>query len=132
MTKKQEPKQIGGGYKVLNFFWIILFGIWATVFQVALAIVFMVTIIGIPNGIALFHTLKILWHPWGRQIRLHYGSHPVLNTIWVIFLGWINPILLYIVGGIFCVFIVTIPIALQIFKLAAAYWAPHGVELYVA
>ena len=127
-----NAKQVGGFSKVLNFFWIVLFGLWATIVQAVSGVVYMITLIGIPNGIAMFRTLKILWHPFGRKAVLHFGTHIFLNIWWLIFGGWAAALFNYLIGAIFCITIIGIPIGLQIFKLAKAYWAPHGVELVAA
>ena len=131
MAEKEAKKKVGGFSKFLNFFWIVLFGLWATIWQVIVAVVYMVTLLGIPNGLALFRTLRILWHPFGRKAVLHFRSHVFLNVWWLIWFGWVSAVIHYVVGAVFCITIIGIPIGLQIFKLAKAYWAPHGVTLEV-
>ena len=126
-----NEKKIKMSSKVFNFLWIIFFGLWATIGQVLYGVILCITIIGIPSGLAMFRTLDVIWHPFGRVVKLNFGSHPFLNVWWLIWGGFLVPLGYYFAGALFCITIIGIPIGLQIFKIAKAFWAPHGVELTV-
>jgi len=51
------------------------------------------------------------------------------NVIWFIFGGFVNAIGWYLIGALWCISIVGIPVGLQCFKLGALQLAPFGKEV---
>ncbi len=114
---------------VANVIWIIFGGlISALIFGIA-GILCCITIVGIPLGVQMFKFAKIAFAPFGKKVRLEYMEHPILNTIWVIFVGW-ELFLVYLLASILCcITIIGIPAGVQGFKFAKLAFAPFGADI---
>lgn len=94
-----------------------------------LGVILCITIIGIPFGKQCFKFATITLMPFGKDVKLNFGAHPIVNTIWAIFFGW-EMFIGYIVSGVLlCVTIIGIPFGLQIFKLATLSIFPFGAKV---
>ncbi len=51
------------------------------------------------------------------------------NILWFVLGGWYMALLHFITGLLLCIFIITIPLAIQTFKLAGLALAPFGKEI---
>ena len=51
------------------------------------------------------------------------------NILWFVLGGWYMALLHFITGLLLCIFIITIPLAIQNFKLAGLALAPFGKEI---
>ena len=109
-----------------NFLWFITFGLIFGLLYFILGIVFCVTLIGIPFGIAFFRMSKLAFFPFGKYVDTNYESHPVGNIIWLALGGAQEAIAFAILGAIFCVTIIGIPFGRQFFKLMKINAAPFG------
>lgn len=119
-----------------NLLWILLGGLFVSLYYVILGLAFCITIIGIPFGVQLFKIAGFALCPFGRQVvpgTNDGGCLSILmNIIWIIF-GGIEIALAHVVLGItFCITIVGIPFGVQNFKMALLALTPFGKEIVKA
>lgn len=113
-----------------NLLWILLGGLFVSLYYVIIGLAFCITIIGIPFGVQLFKIAGFALCPFGRQVvpgTNDGGCLSILmNIIWIIF-GGIEIALAHVVLGItFCITIVGIPFGVQNFKMALLALTPFG------
>ena len=129
----ENPNKESGGNNaintVFNIFWFIFVGLWGVIINFFTGIAYCLTIIGIPAGITCFKFIPLIFRPAGREVILNYGSHPVLNTLNLIFGGLISYLLCLIYGSLLCVTIVGIPLGRQVFKIGKLFLAPFGSKI---
>ncbi len=114
---------------IANIIWIILGGIISAALWCIAGIILCLTIVGIPFGLQCFKVAKISLAPFGKRVRLSYMSHPIINTVWLIFVGW-ELFLFYMLASLACcITIVGIPVGLQGFKFAKLAFAPFGAKV---
>lgn len=112
-----------------NIIWIILGGLFTALAWLILGIILCITIIGIPFGKQCFKFAKLTLAPFGKTVKTKFGSHPIMNIIWLILFGW-EMALGYLASGIICcVTIIGIPFGLQAFKLVPLSLIPFGAEV---
>ena len=119
-----------------NLLWILLGGLFVSLYYVIIGLAFCITIIGIPFGVQLFKIAGFALCPFGRQVvpgTNDGGCLSILmNIIWIIF-GGIEIALAHVVLGItFCITIVGIPFGVQNFKMALLALTPFGKEIVKA
>lgn len=119
-----------------NLLWIILGGLFVSLYYAIIGLAFCITIIGIPFGVQLFKIAGFALCPFGRQVvpgTNDGGCLSILmNIIWIIF-GGIEIALAHVVLGItFCITIVGIPFGVQNFKMALLALTPFGKEIVKA
>lgn len=117
-----------------NILWFIFGGgIFLGLLWVLIGMLWCVTIVGIPLGIACFRIASFAFFPFGKELvpaeevgeEAFFGAG-LMNIIWCIFFGiWL--FLIHIITGITeCFGIITIPFGLANFKIALACFAPLG------
>ena len=116
-----------------NLLWIILGGLFVSLYYAIMGLAFCITIIGIPFGIQLFKLAGFALCPFGREIVS--GSNDggclsiLMNIIWILF-GGIEIALAHVTLGIFfCLTIIGIPFGVQSFKMALLALTPFGKEI---
>lgn len=116
-----------------NILWLILGGLVISLYYAFMAILFCITIIGIPFGVQLFKMARLALWPFGRDVRP--GSNDggclsiLMNIIWILF-GGVEIAMLHVGFGIFCCLtIVGIPFGVQHFKMALLALIPFGKEI---
>jgi uncharacterized membrane protein YccF (DUF307 family) len=119
-----------------NLLWIILGGLFVSLYYAVIGLVFCITIIGIPFGVQLLKIAGFALCPFGRQIVPGENDGGclsiVMNIIWIIF-GGIEIALAHVVLGItFCITIIGIPFGIQNFKMALLALTPFGKEIVKA
>jgi uncharacterized membrane protein YccF (DUF307 family) len=119
-----------------NLLWILLGGLFVSLYYIIIGLAFCITIIGIPFGVQLFKIAGFALCPFGRQVvpgTNDGGCLSILmNIIWIIF-GGIEIALAHVVLGItFCITIVGIPFGVQNFKMALLALTPFGKEIVKA
>ena len=112
-----------------NLIWLVLIGFWHCLGYMLAGIIFCITIIGIPLGIACFRIGSFALLPFGRTVETDYEAHPVGNVIWLALVGAGEAVAYAIIGGILCVTIIGIPFAKQCFKLMKLSALPYGAEI---
>ena len=122
----KEPSGNSGINIVFNIFWFIFVGLEGIIVNFFTGISYCLTIIGIPAGITCFKFIPLIFRPAGREVILNYGSHPVLNTLSLLFGGLISYLLSLIYGCILCITIIGIPLGRQMFKIGKFFLAPFG------
>lgn len=116
-----------------NLIWFIFGGLLLAIEYFIAALVFCITIVGIPFGLQLFKMASLALWPFGREVRQRQQAEGCLNTImnifWILTFGIVLAIEHLLLGIIFCVTIVGIPFGMQHFKLAAIALIPFGREI---
>ena len=109
-----------------NIIWFLFGGIWLGLSWTLLGLLLCITIIGIPLGRQCFKAAELTFAPFGKDVRLHFEKHPILNLLWAILLGW-ELALGYLFSGLMCcVTIIGIPMGLQAFKMVKLALFPFG------
>ena len=116
-----------------NILWIVLGGIFISMYDALVGLLFCITIVGIPFGIQLLKIAGFALWPFGRQIVAGETDGGclslIMNVIWII-LGGVEIALAHIGLGIgFCITIIGIPFGLQHFKMALLALAPFGKQI---
>ena len=116
-----------------NILWIVLGGIFISMYYALVGLLFCITIVGIPFGIQLLKIAGFALWPFGRQIVAGETDGGclslIMNVIWII-LGGVEIALAHIGLGIgFCITIIGIPFGLQHFKMVLLALAPFGKQI---
>ena len=116
-----------------NILWIVLGGIFISMYYALVGLLFCITIVGIPFGIQLLKIAGFALWPFGRQIVAGETDGGclslIMNVIWII-LGGVEIALAHIGLGIgFCITIIGIPFGLQHFKMALLALTPFGKQI---
>ncbi|MDY0277357.1 MAG: YccF domain-containing protein [Acholeplasma sp.] len=53
-----------------------------------LGLIFCITIMGIPLGKQMFKFSRMMLTPFGSDIQTDFYKHPILNILWLVFVGW--------------------------------------------
>ena len=113
-----------------NIFWIIFGGLLLSLLWFISGILLCVTILGIPFGIQCFKFSVLMLAPFGKEIRYSSKiSSLLLNVLWILLFGWELAITSTVIGLIWCITIIGIPIGLQCFKFAQLAFMPFGAEI---
>ena len=112
-----------------NIIWFILGGFIAALIWLLAGILLCITIIGIPIGLQMFKFASLVIWPFGNEVVINFDKHPILNIIWLIFIGWGNALGYIGFGILFCITIIGIPFGLQWFKLAKLALLPFGATI---
>jgi uncharacterized membrane protein YccF (DUF307 family)/uncharacterized Zn-finger protein len=118
-----------------NVIWLVGGGLFAAVVFVFYGILLLLTVIGIPFGLQFFKLADLMLSPYGADVYRKKQGEKVgcfsagLNVLWLIFGGlWIS-LVLFIVGAVYFITIIGIPVALQYFKFAKLVLTPFGLEI---
>ncbi|MDR3510286.1 MAG: YccF domain-containing protein [Caulobacteraceae bacterium] len=124
---------------ILNLLWFVLGGWAAGLSWLISAVLLALTIVGLPWAQAAIRIGLFTFFPFGRQVvdrralgRRDLGTGSLgclLNVIWFVLGGWYIALTHLVLGVILLIPIVTIPFALQHFKLAGIALAPIGKEV---
>ena len=118
---------------ILNLIWLILCGWWLAVLYMIAGVICAILIITIPFAIASFRIASYVIWPFGRTVVERPGASAAKsgcgNVIWFVVGGWYMALLHFITGLLLCIPIITIPLAIQNFKLAGLALAPFGKEI---
>lgn len=115
---------------VVNILWIIFGGLVLAIFWALVGCVLCLTIIGIPFGIQCFKFANLMLFPFGREVV--YGDSTIsllLNILWIVVFGLNLALWSVIIGILWCLTIVGIPIGLQAFKFAKLSLLPFGARI---
>ena len=116
-----------------NILWLILGGLVISLYYAFMAILFCITIIGIPFGLQLFKMAGLALWPFGNDVQSDTNDGGCLsilmNIIWIL-CGGLEIAFLHISFGILCcITIVGIPFGLQHFKMAILAFVPFGKKI---
>ena len=117
---------------ILNLLWLVLAGLWMFLAYMIVGVLWCITIIGIPFGIASFRIgLFALW-PFGRTVvkKPGAGAPSVIgNVIWFVLSGVWLAIGHAVTGALLCITIIGIPLGLANFKLIPVSLVPLGKDI---
>jgi uncharacterized membrane protein YccF (DUF307 family) len=112
-----------------NILWLLCGGLMAAFSWFIIGIIFYITIIGIPIANQCFKFGELTLTPFGKEVRLNFDKHPILNTIWLIFIGIWGFLGQAAFGLLLIITIIGIPFGLQYFKLAKLTLIPFGAKI---
>lgn len=112
-----------------NIIWFLFGGFLAALIWFILGVLLCISVIGIPIGLQFFKFAKLTIWPFGNDVSIDFNKHPILNILWIIFLGWETALGYIIIGALFCVTIIGIPFGLQWFKLSKLALIPFGATI---
>lgn len=115
-----------------NIIWMLFGGLESAIALFFYGIVACITIIGIPFGKQAFKMAKLMIAPFGKVVEGHFGSHPILNILWMIFGGLESCICFFWIGILYCITIIGIPFGKQWFKMAKLILFPFGAKVVSA
>ena len=117
---------------LLNVLWLVLAGFWLFLGYLVAGLLLMITIIGIPFGIAAFRIGFFALWPFGRQVvrKPTAGLGSALgNLLWLILAGWWLALGHILTGIALCITIIGIPLGLANFKLVPVSLLPLGKDV---
>ena len=112
-----------------NILWLIFGGLSSAFGFLILGIIFCITIIGIPIGLQCFKLAELVLTPFGKDIQTNFGKNPLMNILWMIFVGWYAMLYTGFIGIVLCITIIGIPFGLQWFKIAKLVFIPFAAEV---
>lgn len=114
-----------------NFVWLVLGGFVLSMFWALAGILMCATIIGIPFGLQAFKIAAFVLWPFGREPEVgNMGPVGLVgNILWIVLFGWELAVGHLVMGLIFCLTIIGVPIGLQHFKVARLAFIPFGADI---
>ena len=116
-----------------NIIWLLLAGIWLFIGYVIAGILNRIFIITIPFGVQSFKLAAFAIWPFGRTVVDRPGASALGsgcgNILWFVLGGWYMALVHFVTGILLCLPVITIPLAVQDFKLAGLALAPFGKEI---
>ena len=113
-----------------NILWFLFGGVIGGLSWVLAGLIFCVTIVGIPVGMQCFKMAQLAFFPFGKEVVYGGGGFSFLvNLIWILFFGWEMAIGYAVLGLVWCVTILGIPVGKQCFKMAKLALMPFGAEV---
>jgi uncharacterized membrane protein YccF (DUF307 family) len=117
---------------LLNLLWLVLAGFWLFLGYLVVGILWCITIIGIPFGIASFRIGRFALWPFGRTVVDKPGAgagSTIGNVLWFIFSGIWLAIGHAVTGALLCLTVIGIPLGLANFKLIPVALWPLGKDI---
>lgn len=112
---------------IANIIWIILGGLITAIWWCLAGIIFCITIIGIPLGRQCFKMASLTLAPFGKTITYGGGAPSLIaNIFWLILAGIPMALSYALLGVLYCITVVGIPIGLQCLKMAKLSLLPFG------
>ncbi len=112
-----------------NVIWLILGGLLMGLAWFLVGAVLCITVVGIPFGVQCFKFARINLSPFGKEVRIEFEEHPVMNIIWLIFFGWEMALSYLAMGIACCITVIGIPFGLQALKMMRLAVFPFGADL---
>ena len=117
---------------VLNVLWLVLSGFWMFNAYIVGGVLWCITVIGIPFGVASFRIGVFALWPFGRTIvkkpSAGVGSG-IGNVFWFVLSGVWLAIGHAVTGALLCITIIGIPLGLANFKLIPVSLVPLGKDI---
>lgn len=117
---------------VLNVLWLVLSGFWMFLAYLALGVLWCLTVIGIPFGIASLRIGVFALWPFGRTVvsKPRAGAASVVgNVLWFVLSGLWLAIGHAVTGTLLCLTIIGIPLGLANVKLIPVSLFPLGKDI---
>ena len=113
-----------------NILWFLFGGLAGGLAWVLAGCLWCITIVGIPVGTQCFKFARLAFFPFGKEIVYGGGGVSFLaNLIWILLFGWEMVVGYLILGLVWCITIVGIPIGRQCFKMAKLSFMPFGAQV---
>lgn len=113
-----------------NLIWFLFGGIWLGLGWVLAGVLWCITIVGIPVGIQCFKFAQLSFFPSGREVRYGGGAGTMLlNILWLIASGLLLAAEAALIGCLWSLTIIGIPIGIQCFKIARLALMPFGASV---
>lgn len=115
---------------IANILWIIFGGLILALGWAIAGLILCITIVGIPFGVQCFKFASLMLMPFGKEaIYSNRTSSFLLNILWILIFGWELALSSLIIGIIWCITILGIPIGLQVIKFAKLSLMPFGAKI---
>jgi uncharacterized membrane protein YccF (DUF307 family) len=117
---------------VLNVLWLVLAGFWMFLAYLGVGLLWCITIIGIPFGIASFRIGVFALWPFVRTVVTKPGAGAgsgIGNVLWFLLAGTRIAIAHVITGALLCVTLIGIPLGLANFKMIPISLFPMGKDI---
>ena len=114
---------------VKNIFWLIFIGVPNALVLWVYGIICCATLLFIPFGIKAFNLAKRVILPMEADVDMNIEKHPVMNVLWASFPGALIAADLIVMGVLFSVTLIGIPIALSAFRLVKLMFFPFGAKI---
>ena len=113
-----------------NIIWILFGGIFTAIYWFFVGCLFCLTIVGIPLGRQAFKMASLTLAPFGKTI-VYGGGAPSLiaNIFWLILAGLPMAVSYAVLGVLYCITVIGIPIGLQCLKMAKLSLLPFGAQV---
>ena len=113
-----------------NLLWFLFGGLIGGLSWAIAGLLWCVTIVGIPIGRQCFKLAGLAFFPFGKEIQYGGGSVSFLvNLVWLLLSGLELATGYAVLGLLWCVTIVGIPVGKQCFKLAKLALMPFGARV---
>ena len=113
-----------------NLLWFVFGGLWMGLGWSLVGLLWCITIVGIPVGMQCFKLAGLAFFPFGKVIVYGGGAPSLLmNLLWLLFFGWEMAVGYGVLGLVWCITIVGIPVGLQCFKFASLAFWPFGKQV---
>lgn len=113
-----------------NIVWIIFGGLATAICWCLAGVIFYISIVGIPLGRQAFKMASLTLTPFGKTV-IYGGGAPslVANIFWCILAGIPMALSYVILGALYCITVIGIPIGVQCFKMAKLSLLPFGAQV---
>lgn len=113
-----------------NLIWFLFGGVWLGLGWVLAGVLWCITIVGIPVGLQCFKFAQLSFFPFGKEVRYGGGAGAMLlNILWLAVSGLPIATEAALIGCLWCLTIVGIPIGKQCFKIARLALMPFGASV---
>jgi len=113
-----------------NALWFIFGGLPLGLSWVFIGALWCITIIGIPVGKQCFKLASLSFFPFKKEVEFGGGAPSfILNILWLVFGGAMIALEALVIGALFCITIIGIPLGMQCFKIAKLALMPFGAEI---
>ena len=128
--RKEKTKGERNMTVIGNILWFLFGGLIGGLAWVLAGCLWCVTIIGIPVGLQCFKFASLDFFPFGKEVIYGGGGFSFLvNLIWIVFFGFELAIGYVILGCLWCITLLGIPIGKQCFKMAKLSLMPFGASV---
>lgn len=114
-----------------NALWFLFCGLELFIGELIACVISIVTIIPLLLGIPKVHlvTAKYVIFPFGKSVKTNFFAAPVRNIVNFIFGGFITGVFAILLGIVFCITIVGIPLGKIMFNMARLSIAPFKASI---
>ncbi len=114
---------------IARIIWIITGGWISFLIWAVWGALLVISVVGLPLGMQCFKAASVSFSPFNRDVELRYFSHPIINTLWLIFFGWQLFLVYLAAAAVSLITIIGIPSSIAALKLSKLSFAPFGAEI---